>query len=147
MVETIVSIVILTFVFITIFKNFSNQKFAVAKIELTTKAIFIGQELMNRIVAKEYDENLEPPWTPTPSFGIELGDISFDDVDDFAGYSNSDITNFPGFTETARVFYVSPSGSLDDSVFATTDFKKIIVTITHNEIDPIVLDALISSHY
>ncbi|MCH7763082.1 MAG: type II secretion system protein [Candidatus Marinimicrobia bacterium] len=147
LVESIVAMAILTMVYMAVFKIFSNQKFAVARVELTTKAIFLSQELMNRVVAKNYDENSEPPWTPTASLGLEGDDVFYDDVDDFAGYSNSSISNFPGFTETARVFYVSSSGSLDDSIFTATDFKKIVVTVTHNEIPPIVLDALISSHY
>ncbi len=147
LVEVIVSIVILAIVFTILLNVFSNQKMDAARVELTTKAVFLGQELVNRIIAKEFDENSELPWTSTLSLGPEMEDQYYDDVDDFAGYSNSSISGFPGFTETARVFYVSPTGSFDDSVFTATDMKRVIVTVTHNEIEPVVLNTLISSHY
>ncbi len=101
---------------------------------------------MNTVISKQFDDNQTPPWTPTSSFGLEDNDAAYDDVDDFTGYTTNSISGFPGFTEKVRVFYVLPS-SLEDSVYAATDMKKIIVPVTHAGIDPVVLETIMSSHY
>lgn len=147
LVEIIVSLVILALVYVVMLRVLSGQKSIGATSELYTKAIFLGKGLMNTVFSKQFDDNQTPPWTPTSSFGfLEAGDVYNDDVDDFAGFTTSSISGFPGFTEKVRVFYVLPS-SLDDSVYAATDMKKIIVTVTHAGIDPVVLETIMSSHY
>ena len=146
LVELIVSLVILALVYMMMLKVFSGHQSMGATSELYTKAIFLGRELMHTIISKKFDENQVPPWTPTSSLGLDLNDVTHDDIDDFAGYINSSIPEFPGFTENVRIFYVSPS-SLDDSVYTVTDMKKIIVTITHMGIEPVGLEMVMSSHY
>lgn len=147
LIEVVIAMVLLALVYGTLFDVLTNQKFAAAKSEITVKSIFLCQELINRVIAKNFDENSEPPWTSTALLGVDAGDAYYDDVDDFAGYTNSNISRFPGFTEQVRVFYVDVSESLDDSVSASTDFKKIIVTISHNEMNDLNLETLVSSHY
>lgn len=144
--EVIVSLVILALVYAVMLRVLSGQKSIGATSELYTKAIFLGKELMNTVISKQFDDNQTPPWTPTSSFGLEDNDAAYDDVDDFTGYTTNSISGFPGFTEKVRVFYVLPS-SLEDSVYAATDMKKIIVTVTHAGIDPVVLETIMSSHY
>ncbi|MCH8069363.1 MAG: type II secretion system protein [Candidatus Marinimicrobia bacterium] len=146
LVEVIVSLVILALVYAVMLRVLSGQKSIGATSELYTKAIFLGKELMNTVISKQFDDNQTPPWTPTSSFGLEDNDAAYDDVDDFTGYTTNSISGFPGFTEKVRVFYVLPS-SLEDSVYAATDMKKIIVTVTHAGIDPVVLETIMSSHY
>lgn len=145
LIELIVSTAILVIMFMLLMPVFSNQNAASGRAEITTKAIFLANELMTRVISKAYDENQTPPWTPPGSLGLDPDD-RFDDVDDFAEYNNT-IPGFPGYVEQAQVFYVSPAGSLDDIVYTQTEIKKIIVTITHNEIPPIVLETIVSSHY
>lgn len=147
LVEIIVSLVILALVYVVMLRVLSGQKSIGATSELYTKAIFLGKGLMNTVISKQFDDNQTPPWTPTSSFGLEVNDAAYDDVDDFTGYTNSSISGYPGFTEKVRVFYVQPTGSLDDSVYTAMDMKKIIVTVTHAGIDPVVLETIMSSHY
>jgi len=147
LIEVIVAMALLAAVYSTLFKVLSNQKIQVIKTELTTKGIFLGQELMNRILAKDYDENNISPWTAVNFLGQETQETNYDDVDDFNNYSNSSINEFPGFTQSAEVYYVDPVSSLDNAVAYSTDMKKIVVTVTHNEMTNIVLETLISSHY
>lgn len=146
LIELIVSLVILIVVFGLVFPVLTGYKLSNARMELNTNAIFIGKALMQEVLSKEYDENQTPPWTGTASFGGDIGDFNNDDVDDYAGYTNSSISGFPGFTESVRVFYVSPN-ALDDSVFVATNIKKIIVTVTHSEIEPVLIQTIMSSHY
>ncbi|MCH8011341.1 MAG: type II secretion system protein [Candidatus Marinimicrobia bacterium] len=146
LVEVIVSLVILALVYAVMLRVLSGQKSIGVTSELYTKAIFLGKELMNTVISKQFDDNQTPPWTPTSSFGLEDNDAAYDDVDDFADFTTSSISGFPGFTEKVRVFYVLPT-SLDDSVLTATDMKKIIVTVTHAGIDPVVLETIMSSHY
>lgn len=146
LIELIVSLVILIVIFGLIFPVLTGYKLSNARMELNTKAIFIAEQLMQEILSKQYDENGTSPWTSTASFGGDLDDVTRDDIDDYAGYTNSSISGFPGFTESVRVFYVSPA-VLNDSVNAATDIKKIMVTVTHSEIEPVILQTIMSSHY
>lgn len=147
LVEVIVSMVILTMIYTMMFRVLSGQKSIGATSEVQLKAIFLGKELIHKVLSKNYDENQNSPWTHTNLLGQEVDDVFYDDIDDFAGYTNSSIDDFPGFTEKVRVFYVQPGGSLDDSVYSTTDMKKIIVTVTHSGIDPVVFETVVSSQY
>lgn len=147
LVEVIVSMVILTMIYTMMFRVLSGHKSIGATSEIQLKALFLGKELMHNVLSKEYDENQTSPWTPTSLLGLEIDDVFYDDIDDFAGYANSSIGDFPGFTEKVRVFYVQLGSSLDDSVYSTTDMKKIIVAVTHSGIDPVVFETVMSSHY
>ena len=147
LVELIVSLVILALVYTVMLRVFSGQKSLGATSELYTKAIFLGRELMHTVISKQFDESQVSPWTTTSSFGLDLNDITYDDVDDFAGYINSSVPGFPGFAQKVRVFYVQPNGNLDDSVYTSTDMKKVIVTVTHSGTEPVVLETVVSSHY
>ncbi|MBU4444686.1 type II secretion system GspH family protein [bacterium] len=147
LVELIVSLVVLALVYMVMLRVFSGQKSIGAKSEIYTKAIFLGSGFTHNIISKQFDENLEPPWTSTSSLGLELYDAAHDDVDDFAGYINISIPGFPGFAQKVRVFYVQPNGNLDDSVYTSTDMKKVIVTVSHSGIEPVVLETVVSSHY
>lgn len=147
LIELIVSMAILALIFGIMFQVLTRHKLMSAKTEIYTKAVFLGNELMQEILSKNYDENPTSPWTSTDSLGLDTYDANYDDIDDYAGYSNSSIPDFPGFTETIRVFYVWPNSSLDDSSYTRTDIKKIIVTVTHSEINPVILRTIMSSHY
>jgi len=146
LVELIVSLVILTTIYMVMLRIFSWQKSVSVESELYTKAIFLGRELMHTILSDKYDENRVSPWTPAVSLGLDFNDATYDDVDDYAGHVNNNMPDYPGFSESVRVFYVYPS-AIDDSVSVITDIKKIIVTVTHAGIEPVVLETIMSSHY
>lgn len=148
LVELIVSLMILALVYTITLKVFTGQTTMQAESELTSKAIFLARMTWTEVTAKRFDENRTAPWTSTGSFGLDANDGgSYDDLDDYYGYVNSSIPGYPGFTARVRVFYVNPSGNLDDSVGTVTDGKKIMVTVSHQGIDPVMLESLVTSHY
>jgi len=99
--------------------------------EAIADATFYAQELMEEIKSKRFDENITPPWSATlgPNSG-ESGRASFDDVDDFNGYSDTPAT---GYTRTVAVNYAALSGSTWTVSGTSTDFKQITVVINHNK--------------
>lgn len=147
LVELIVSLMIITVVYTVMLRVIAGQKSLGVQSEFTTKAVFLGKDLMSRIISKRFDENYKPPWSSTASFGESGdGDSYFDDIDDFKGYNNSSIPGFPGFTEVARVYYVLPS-DLNDRSESITEFKKIVTIITHEGMEEVRLQTVMSSHY
>ena len=57
LVEVIVSLVILALVYAVMLRVLSGQKSIGATSELYTKAIFLGKELMNTVISKQFDDN------------------------------------------------------------------------------------------
>lgn len=148
LVELAVALMILAMVYMIMLKVFTGQTTMQAESELTSKAIFLARQMWTEVSSKDYDENQSSPWTSTSLFGLDADDAgSYDDIDDYKGYSNSSIPGYPGFTARVRIFYVNPVISINDSVSAVKDAKKIIVTVSHQGIDPVVLESLVTSHY
>ena len=127
----------------------------------TIKGNSLASDLMEEILSKSWDEqstNVSPlpdgSKTPPLDLGPEAGETraTFDDVDDYNGYSESPpadhqgqiITGFSGFTRSVQVFYVQGGVSEDyDSELGTVShFKKIIITVENenskNQVEAVV---------
>ena len=71
----------------------------------------------------------------------------FDDIDDFNGYSVSSITEYPGYSYSVQVKYVSLDNgtfNLNPNPVVQTDFKCATVTVVHNT-QPAITDMMIIS--
>jgi len=84
-----------------------------ARSEIIVRATGLGQGLMEQVLSKRYDERLEKVggnWsTLGPDTGEIPGDVStFDDVDDFNGFSETLTGDLAGFTRSVVVQYVLP---------------------------------------
>jgi Tfp pilus assembly protein PilV len=98
--------------------------------------------IMNHIRAHSFDENWSPPWSS--SLGSDGGDS--DDIDDFIAADWSII--LPGFSDysaAASVNYVDVSVSWITPVAYITNYKLIVVTVSHTNMNvPITLSSIMA---
>jgi len=81
--------------------------------EVMVRATGLGQGLMEQILSKRYDELLEITGGNWSTLGLDLGEIpgdvsTFDDVDDFNGFSETLTGSLAGFTRSVQVYYLFP---------------------------------------
>ena len=108
----------------------------------------LASDLMEEVLSKQWDENssgtgpvLDGNKTQPADLGPEIGEtrITFNDIDDYHGYSESPpenaqgqvITDFSNFTRSVQIFYVEggASGDYETELGTASNFKKIIVTV------------------
>ncbi len=137
--DIVLGIVFLSIAFtasIFVIKNLQNRSF---NLEALLRADSMANSIMEIIRAHRFDENTASPWSST--LGAEEGSYNdFDDVDDFIGYTWS-FSGYSNFTATSRIYYVDPDVSLDDSTGTLTNYKKIVVKVTH----PVIPDGVTHS--
>ena len=121
-------------------------------------AIVLGQDMLEEILSKRYDERTIPPYSSWSSrLGRDAGESSrssYDDVDDSdylqGAHKETSIAGFPGFSREVSVCYVDPDGgSLDKCLAdsAQTDYKKIEVIVNHALIGNVRFSMIVSSEY
>jgi hypothetical protein len=122
----------------------------------------LAHELMQEIQLKKWDENSSttrpgfPAAYPSATLGPEGGENSadkttFDDVDDFNGWSESPpqdpigrpLTAFPDYTRTVTVEYVDSSFTVSAS---TTSYKLVKVCVNKKSINKICLNWVATNH-
>ena len=141
LIDTIIGIVIISFIFTGILFVLVDLNYKSLRNETLSKGIVYGNSVMNYIRVHRFDENYDKPWTYP--LGQEGGD--FDDIDDFTGADWSIIPGYveEGYQATSEVFYINHLVSLMISYGATTDYKRIIVTVSHdNLVNPIVFSSI-----
>ena len=113
LVEVLVSLILTSLAFTIFLQALNTGKSVRQKSELRTKQSVILNSLENQIRARRFDENLNEPWSNT--LGKETGESSilqFDDVDDFHLYSESSLSDDPGFGFDISVYYTSTQSQL-----------------------------------
>ena len=66
-----------------------------------------------------------------PSSFVESDLAQFDDVDDFNGYTDSNINLYPNYTTTIQVNYVDLAGKFRVIKSSPTDYKRVVVHVDH----------------
>jgi len=114
---------------------------------------------MDEIKSKRFDENIFPAAvTPPGSLGLDSGEAhtsrgKCDDVDDFNNLTQSPpknidgslISGFESFTRSVRVEYaVLNASNRWVSSSSATNYKRIVVTVSHPEIANVVLETIVS---
>lgn len=62
---------------------------------------------------------------------VESDLAQFDDVDDFNGYTDSNINLYPNYTTTIQVNYVDLAGKFRVIKSSPTDYKRVVVHVDH----------------
>lgn len=104
-------------------------------------ATSLGQGLIDEAIGKGFDEvvlsnpptSLPSSFTSAGSLGPEAGESypSFDDIDDFNGYSRTDTTDVGvDYTMNVLVEYVNGSNPDGSAEASPTFFKRLKVTIS-----------------
>ena len=145
LIEIIIVIVITSILFPMMMMLLGNLTAQMAKSKEITIATDLAREMMEIIKTKRFDENdrTDPAvgsWSATPFVADsgESGFATFDDKDDFNGYSD---TPLPAYTRNVTVIYVAPTNYTSASG-SPTNYKKITVTVTNSHIGTIRLETL-----
>ena len=165
LIEVILVIVILAFGITGVSALFIQGAIDSSYAQLATIAITLGQDQMEEIRSKCWDETdtltlpCDGPANPSVPLAPEgEGREDFDDVDDFNGLNNSPpqdsqgtgMTSFSRYTRTVDVCYVDADAldlCLDISVVAPTAFKRVSVIVTWGTAgDQIQLVSVFSNH-
>ena len=143
LIEVLVSLILTSLAFTVFLQALNAGKSVRQKSELRTKQSVILNSLENQIRARRYDENLNEPWSNT--LGKETGESfisQFDDVDDFHLYSESSISDAPGFGFDISVYYTSTQSKFRSSSSSQTNYKSIVVRVSHLSMSSLI-DTLI----
>ena len=139
LVEVMVVLILLTLSFMVFLNALNTGKSVRARSELRTIQSVILNSVENQIRARRFDENASAPWSS--SLGKETGNgevnlDDFDDIDDFNGYSVSSVSDHPGFSYDVTVNYVTPTSGFPVSQSGQTNFKSILVRVSHRTLSP-----------
>ncbi|MEK7727062.1 MAG: hypothetical protein AAB354_01550 [candidate division KSB1 bacterium] len=103
-------------------------------------AVSLAQSYIEEAKVKDFDANATDPASPDPNdftnppaLGPEVGETyaSFNDVDDYEGFSKIDSTSIGEFNVAIQARYVQDSNP-NLAVNNRTFYKKIMVTVTHD---------------
>ncbi|MFQ6677178.1 MAG: prepilin-type N-terminal cleavage/methylation domain-containing protein [Fidelibacterota bacterium] len=145
LVEIIIGVVIVGIGFVGAMNAFTFIRSKSFQIEATFRAVSVANSVMHTVRAENFDESSAEPWTL--NLGPEESFVSdFDDADDYAGYAwDFQPKGFPGYDVTTRIYYVNPAVSWVDSVGTQTNYKHIIVQVSHQGLPvPVTLTSLIT---
>ena len=132
LVEVLVSLILTSLAFTIFLQALNTGKSVRQKSELRTKQSVILNSLENQIRARRFDENLNEPWSSTLGKETGVSSISqFDDVDDFHLYSESSLSDDPGFGFDISVYYTSTQSKFRSSSSSQTNYKSIVVRVSH----------------
>lgn len=98
-----------------------------ADITMTTNATLLAQSLLEEIRSLRFDEVTTPPWSNL--LGPDGGEsrVTFDDIDDYNGLSESP-PGWIGYTQSAEIRYV-PQNQWNGTSISPTSYKRIAVTV------------------
>jgi hypothetical protein len=142
MVEAVFCVVLVGGLVVVSLDTLGASKIAQRTLGDRTRGSLLASALMSEILNQSYvDPNQSPIW------GLELGENSlqrstFDDVDDYDGWSasppqNRDGTTIPGLTgwrQSVNITPVDPE-TLSPTGFTDTGVRRVTVTITHTQRD------------
>ncbi len=123
--------------------------------ELEIVATNVGQALMEEIRSNRWDENSPiPPGAYTSPLGPEVGEArtactgspsTFDDVDDYNGYTETCSWGGPSYTTGVELCYVNAT-DLNTCVAGPTDYKRIEVTVSNPNIGTVELVTVVTNY-
>lgn len=143
--EIVLAVALLAVALPPLLHLFAETAVTGAKVDSLPRASALASELMEEIKSRKFDElaskNGNGNWST--SLGIDAGEnaankSTFDDVDDFNGWSQNFGPNFSNYTATVSVSYVS-SNDLNTPMTIpgpvpnnwTPSYKRIVVTVSN----------------
>ena len=148
LVEVVVVLLLLTLSFMVFLKALNTGKRIRVNSEIRTIQGVILNSIQNEIRARKYDENTSTPWSSLMGKDSDESTVGdFDDIDDFHGYSETSLTDYPGYSYSVEVKYVSLENgifNLNPDQTVQTDFKYAAVTVSHAT-QPAIIDTIIIS--
>jgi len=147
-IDIILGILIIIFVFPVLMNVVQDFNVRSLSTELNDKGTIFGNTIMHYVSGFRFDENYGTtghPWTYP--LGQDYGD--YDDIDDFINMDWSIIPGLAssGYTASSNIYYVDPSISTTAAQAYQTNFKRIVVSVDHAELNnTIVLSTIMTAH-
>jgi MSHA pilin protein MshD len=134
-IELIIVIAVLGIAIPPLLSSISETLESNIKVRTTQTASILGRGLMEEILSKQYDLSTSSPWSNPLGAGVGETRATYNDVDDFDGFSENPISGFTGYSSSVSVYYVDPDTTGLDTAKPdssnTLDYKRVDVTITH----------------
>ncbi len=140
LVEAVISIVLVGVMLVAAINTLGATAVSKRSIEQQMLGDSLAQDLMAEILNEAYEEPDD-----APNFGRESGEgvgsrVSWDDVDDYAGWSKSPpkakddtvLSGFDAWTRSVEVVWVKPA-DLNTVTGTKTGVKRISVTVSRND--------------
>ena len=155
---TIGALVLLSIFTLSLNSHMVQDHTAIYQSEQFIEAMGAAQRFIEEAEALKFDENKSASaiasFTSSTSFGPDSNESygSFDDVDDYDGFTISDsLTNSIPFNVSISVYYVDPNNSFN-ATSSNTYFKEMSVTISSEAFagavgQSIILKKLFAYHY
>ncbi|MCM8824177.1 MAG: hypothetical protein NC822_05850 [Candidatus Omnitrophica bacterium] len=160
LVELIVTIVVFGLAIPVLLVSLSEVTQKLAHAELVFSATILGRGLLEEIISKRFDENTIPPWSSnlgyeSLTYGLDGSSWenssnygNWDDIDDFNGFTQNNISGFNGFSRSVTVYYVEPDNSnLDTPQSTPTNYKRVDVVVSHSLLGNMYFSVILSSEF
>jgi prepilin-type N-terminal cleavage/methylation domain-containing protein len=136
LVEVVVSTLIVAILLVASLTVLGASRAGQLKIADRARGEQLATQLMNEILLGDYLEPDDPPLFGPEGNEIGKGRMYFDDVDDYAGWTESPLQtrggvplpDFDGWKRSVTVEWVSPN-NLTQASASPTDLKRITVTV------------------
>jgi Tfp pilus assembly protein PilV len=130
-IDLIIGMVIIAIAVLPILLMITNMTNQHTQTLLLARGTTFSNSVMQQIRSARFDELDNPPWS---ALGSDFGDR--DDIDDYIDNADwSAITGFSDFNVAVSVYYIDPSSSWTDPVGGWTNYKIIIVTVSHQNLN------------
>ena len=148
LVEVMVVLILLTLSFMVFLQALNTGKTVRSNSELRTVQALILNSLQQEIRARKYDHNDSEPWSGT--LGPESGEsaiTSFNDIDDFDQYTIASVDGHSAYSCFVEVSYVQSADGFQTEQSNPTDFKSVLVRVSHKTLPPLTDIMIISSGF
>jgi|Deesub1362B_J571_1020462.scaffolds.fasta_scaffold00155_28 hypothetical protein len=123
-----------------------RQSYQQVDAELRARAAFLGQDLLEEMLSRAWDESgYSDPLGPEAGearTACGQGPGSFDDLDDYHGYSETCTWDGASFTRQVQVCYTDASAPDECLASGTTDYKKITVRLSSQQLGSLSFSTL-----
>ena len=134
-IELVIVIVVLGIAIPPLLYTISDTLTKNVKVRTIQTASVLGRGLMEEILSKRYDVNASSPWSNPLGPAVGETRATYNDVDDFDGFTENPISGFPGYSSSVTVYYVDPDttglNTAEPDSSNTLDYKRIDVVIAH----------------
>jgi MSHA pilin protein MshD len=154
LIEIVLIIIIASIAIPTLLLLLGQQAKSGADAEIRVTAANVAQKFMEEIITKKWDENVPiPPNAYTTPPAPEAGETrttctetpsTYDDVDDYNGYSESCTWGGISFTTDVAVCYVDPADLT--TCVGLSSYKRITVTVSNANISPVEIVTLMTNY-
>ena len=149
LIELIISIVVFVIITIPLMNIFATVSRDTDVGIYINRASSMASSYMELVLSRSFDEETSVPCTDPVNLGPDSGESTltdYDDVDDFDGYSFTDL-DYPNITANISVYYINnpdASGNWDSNAIVATDYKRIDISTTHAQLGIVTISSGVS---